>query len=340
MSVAPPPLAPRCAPALGFVIFDGFELLDLTGPYSILSSAAKLRPDLGWSLHLVAPNKGPVQSGQGLVVHADMDLSELEALRPDTLICIGADPGPIQTQLDDPIFIAALKRIGTQAKQLISICSGAFFLAETGLAKGRQLTSHWRAITTLRTRYPEIEVETDALYVRDGPVWSSAGVTAGMDLSLALVEHFCGRDLALRIARNLLIHRIRSGGQSQFSADLSAPLGSDTRLTQLCEAIRKTPDADWQVEQLCAFSGTSRRSLTRLCQAEFGLPPAQLVERLRTDLARTALVETDASVSQVAHLSGFGSLQRLERSFQRHMNTSPREFRARFRSPFQPEPSS
>lgn len=337
MRVAPPPLAPQSAPALGFVIFDGFELLDLTGPYSVLSSAAKHRPDLGWTLHVVAARKGPVQSAHGLTVHADMDLPEFEALSPDTLICVGGDPGPVQAQLDDEAFIAALRRIGDQATQLISICSGAFFLAETGLAQGRQLTSHWRALNTLRTRYPEINVETDALYVRDGPVWSSAGVTAGMDLSLALIEQLCGRELALRIARNLLIHRIRSGGQSQFSADLSAPLGSDTRLTKLCEAIRKTPAADWQVDQLCEYAGTSRRSLTRLCQTELGLAPAQLVERLRVDLARTALVDTDASVTQIANMSGFTSLQRMERSFQRHMNTSPREFRARFRSPFQSE---
>jgi len=320
-----------------FVVFPGFELLDLTGPYSVLSAAAETAPHHHWKVCIAAAEPGVVQSAQGLSILADYHLSELAACGLDTLICVGGDPDPVQTALADQAFIGQIRNAGLRAQRCVSICSGTFFLAEAGLAQNRRVTSHWRAVTTLAKRYPDLSVEPDAIYVQDGPVWSSAGVTAGLDLALALVEAEMGRDPALRIARNLLIPRIRSGGQSQYSADLAAQAEGDTRLARLCQAVRQSPEQSWSIDDICERYHLSRRTLTRLCQAELGLPPGLLVERLRLDLARSALVETDASISQIAQHTGFASLQRLERAFQRQMRTSPRAFRARFRSPYAQE---
>ncbi len=325
------------AQSLCFVVFPGFELLDLTGPLTVLSDAARLSPQHNWRIQVAARAPGPVRSGQGLSVHADVALHALADQELHSLICVGGDPEPVQAALADRALIDAIAAAGKRARYQISICSGTFFLAEAGLASGRRVTSHWRAVQPLAARYPDLEVEPDAIYCRDGRVWSSAGVTAGLDLALALVEQQMGRTLALKIARNLLIPRMRSGGQSQYSADLASQASADTRLTHLCQSVRQTPTAPWTIEDLCEQVNVSRRTLTRMCQSQLGLPPGQLVERLRVDLARSALVETDMSITDVAQQAGFSSLLRLERAFQRQLNTTPRGFRARFRSPYAQE---
>lgn len=324
-------------PMLCFVVFDGFELLDLTGPYAVLSAAARLAPQSRWRLHVAAAEAGSVVSGDGLAVTADLSLEALAACDLHSLICVGGGAPAIESVLRDAAVMGAVQEAGGRARRVISICSGAFLLAEAGLARQRRMATHWRAVGALARRYQDLQVEPDAIYVQDGPVWSSAGVTAGIDLALALVEQEIDRRVALKIARNLLIPRIRSGGQSQYSADLAAQSDGDTRLARLCAAVRRDPAANWSVDEICDRFQIARRTLTRLCQFELGLPPGQLVERLRLDLARSALVETDAALALVARRSGFQSLQQLERAFQRRMQTSPRAFRARFRTPYAQE---
>ncbi|WP_440958544.1 GlxA family transcriptional regulator [Oceanicaulis sp. LC35] len=323
-----------------FVIYPGFELLDLTGPYSVLASAARLAPRLGWTLCIAAPESGLVTSGHGVSIQADHALSDLETRSFHSLICIGGDPQPVQEIVSDPTFMASLRKAGAQAERQISICSGAYLLAEAGLARNRRLTTHWRAVRPLAERYPDVTVEPDAIHIQDGPVWSSAGVTAGIDLALALVEQEAGRDIALKIARNLLVPRLRSGGQSQYATDLAAQFDPASRLARVCEGVRKEPDADWSIDGMCARFHMSPRTLSRLTRSELNLSPAQLVERLRLDLARSLLVETDRHVTDIADLCGFGSLQRLDRAFLRQIGVSPRDFRARFRTPFPVETAS
>lgn len=325
---------------LCFVVYPGFELLDLTGPYSVLASAASLAPQLGWSLCIAAPQAGLVSSGHGVSVNADQALSDLTDHPLHSLICVGGDPGPVEQILSDPEFLSQLRKTGAQAERQISICSGAYLLAEAGLARNRRLTTHWRAVRHLAERYPDVTVEPDAIYIQDGPVWSSAGVTAGLDLALALVEQEAGRDIALKIARNLLVPRLRSGGQSQYSTDLAAQFDPASKLARVCERVRRQPDEDWSIAGLCDRFHMSPRTLSRLTRSELGLSPAQLVERLRLDLARSLLVETDRSVTDIADLCGFGSLQRLDRAFLRQLGVSPRDFRARFRTPFPAETAS
>ena len=325
---------------LCFVVYPGFELLDLTGPYAVLSSAAQLAPQLGWSLCIAAPEAGLVASGHGVSVMADQALHDFEKTPLNSLICVGGDSGPVEAILSDQAFMHSLRQAGAQAERQISICSGAYLLAEAGLARHRRLTTHWRAAPYLADRYPDIRVEADAIYIQDGSVWSSAGVTAGIDLALALVEIEAGRDLALKIARNLLVPRLRSGGQSQYSTDLAAQSDPASRLARVCETIRREPEADWSIEGLCARFHMSPRTLSRLTRTELDLSPAQLVERLRLDLARSLLVETDRSVTDIADLCGFGGLQRLDRAFVRQLGVSPRDFRARVRTPFPQETAS
>ena len=238
------------ARTLCFVVYPGFELLDLTGPYSVLASAASLAPQLGWSLCIAAPEAGLVSSGHGVSVNADHALSDLTDRALHSLICVGGDPGPVEQILSDPDFLSQLRKTGAQAERQISICSGAYLLAEAGLARNRRMTTHWRAVRHLADRYDEVSVEPDAIYIQDGPVWSSAGVTAGLDLALALVEQEAGRDIALKIARNLLVPRLRSGGQSQYSTDLAAQFDPASKLARVCEGVRRQPDEDWSIAGL------------------------------------------------------------------------------------------
>ena len=325
---------------LCFVVYPGFELLDLTGPYAVLSSAARLAPQLGWSLCIAAPEAGLVTSGHGVAVLAEHALQELEATPLHSLICVGGDREPVETVLSDQDFLDRLRRTGEAAERCISICSGAYLLAEAGLARHHRLTTHWRAVRHLSERYPDIKVEPDAIYIQDGAIWSSAGVTAGMDLALALVEQEAGRALALKIAQNLLVQRLRSGGQSQYSPDLAAQARPESRLARLCDAVRREPSADWSIEALCDRFHLSRRTLSRLTRTELNQSPAQLVEQLRVEAARALLVETDHAISVIADMCGFGGLQRLDRAFQRQLGVAPRDFRARFRTPFPQETAS
>jgi transcriptional regulator GlxA family with amidase domain len=177
-----------------------------------------------------------------------------------------------------------------------------------------------------------VEVDGDAIHIEDHGVWTSAGVTAGMDLALALIEADLGRDVALDVARRHVVLRIRPGGQSQFSAELAAQAPGNPRIRQLAEKVTAAPQRAWNTEALAAEAGLSQRSLSRLFRAGLSLTPADFVERVRIDLARRRLIETDDSIEAVAHACGFGSLRRMDRAFARAIAASPTDFRARFKS--------
>lgn len=285
-----------------------------------------------YALRVLAGKAGPVTSSAGLAVEADDDFS---CALPDghTLLAIGGEVPEIDRALEDTQLTARVKSSMPQASRVGSVCTGAFILAASGILDGHRVTTHWWDSQKLASRHPGVAVDPDAIYIRSGKIWTSAGVTAGIDLALTLVELDHGRETALTIARHLVVPRMRSGGQSQFSTELDLQMHPGTRLGKLVEAIRRTPSQHWSVDTMSETAGISRRTLSRLCREALGISPAALVERLRIDTARRALVETDQPVTLIADTAGFGSCQRLDRAFARQLGVSPVRFRERFRSP-------
>ncbi len=231
----------------------------------------------------------------------------------------------------DPRLVAALRDLPTRTRRLASICTGSFILAEAGLLDGRRVTTHWRHARLLARAYPTISVEPDAIFVRDGDVYTSAGVSAGIDLALALVESDWGADLVRDVARSLVVYRKRAGGQSQFSTLVESDAPAESVLRRVTDAIAADPTADHNVKHLAALASLSTRQLTRLFQAELGSTPARYVETVRIDVARAAL-DAGRQVGETARLAGFGSAETLRRVFVNHLGVSPKAYRGRFRT--------
>jgi transcriptional regulator GlxA family with amidase domain len=218
-----------------------------------------------------------------------------------------------------------------RARRVVSICTGTFFLAAAGLLTGKRATTHWRAVDQLAALHPEIKVERDAIFVRDGRIWSSAGVTAGMDLALALVREDFGDDMALTVARRHVMFLMRPGGQSQFSAHLAPDAATTGKLARLLRWIPEHVGADLSVAALAQRANMSERSFARKFREETGETPARYIEQSRLDAARRMLSATALATLEVAERSGFGSEERMRRTFQRRLKISPGAFRARFR---------
>jgi transcriptional regulator GlxA family with amidase domain len=205
-------------------------------------------------------------------------------------------------------------------------------LAAAGALDGRRAATHWSEVDALKSFRPAVLVDGDAIHIEDGDIWTSAGVTAGMDLALAMIEADLGRKIALAVARRHVVFRIRPGGQSQFSAELAAQSASNGKLQKLAEKVTAHPRADWRTDVLAAEMGVSQRSLSRLFRAGLNISPADFVERVRIDLARRRLLDSNENVESVAIACGFGSLRRMDRAFARTIAASPTEFRSRFKT--------
>lgn len=232
--------------------------------------------------------------------------------------------------MKDDVLIAWLARQGGRARRVTSVCSGTFLLAAAGLLKGRRCTTHWRQCARLQRLFPDLTVEPDPIFVRDGNVWSSAGVTAGIDLALALIEADLGRAAALETARQLVVFLKRPGGQSQFSALLAAQARDDGSFAALHDWIADHLDADLRVEALAERAGMSPRNFARLYAERMGTTPAKAVERMRVEAARRALEETADAIEAIARRCGFGDEERLRRAFLRRLGVPPRDYRRRF----------
>jgi transcriptional regulator GlxA family with amidase domain len=228
-------------------------------------------------------------------------------------------------------MIPGTRAIG-RVPRIASVCTGTFFLAAAGALDGRRAATHWSEVEALKRFRPAVLVDGDAIHIEDRGIWTSAGVTAGMDLALAMIEADFGRKVALAIARRHVVFLIRPGGQSQFSAELVAQSADNPKLQKLAEKITTHPRADWQTDVLAAEAGVSRRSLSRLFRRGLNVGPAEFVERVRTELARRRLLETKDNVEAIAVACGFGSLRRMDRAFARAISASPTEFRSRFRT--------
>ena len=274
---------------------------------------------------VIAAGDLTLTASAGLRLVAD-PLPDLDA-PIDTLVIAGG-PG-VAAACDDPALVAWVQARAGRARRVASVCTGAFLLGAAGLLDGRRAVTHWTQCGALAARYPKVRVEPDPIFVRDGAVWSSAGVTAGIDLTLAMVEEDLGRPLALAVARHLVMFLKRPGGQAQFSAALALQAGEE-RFGALHAFVAANLSGDLSLPVLAGAAGMSERSLSRHYLEATGLTPAKAVERLRVEAARRALAETALPVKRIAQSCGFGSEETLRRSFLRLVAATPQDYRARF----------
>ncbi|MGV9451969.1 GlxA family transcriptional regulator [Streptomyces sp. NPDC003635] len=305
------------------VLFDGVQSLDVTGPLEVFTGAEKQTPGT-YGIRTASLDGGPVRSSSGLTLVPDTSLAE--ASEPHTLLV----PGGQGTRVPDPRLTAWLREHGPRAERLVSVCTGAILLAEAGLLDGRRATTHWAYCAKLARDHPAVEVDPDPIYVRDGPVSTSAGVTAGIDLALALVEEDLGRDTALTIARHLVVFLRRPGNQAQFSAQLAAQTARRAPLRDVQQWITEHPADDLGVEALAARAGLSPRHFARAFRAETGTTPGRYVDQVRLEHARRLLEDTAGGVEEISRASGYGTPEAMRRAFLKTLGTAPSEYRRRF----------
>lgn len=309
---------------IAFLVFPDFQLLDLTGPLEVFAQAQSRMPG-SYRLRTLAFDPGPVFSSSGLSVNA-------EAAEPfhgaDTVLLVGGRG--TEPALADPRYAAWIRRASGLARRTASVCSGAFLLAEAGLLDGRRATTHWTKTGSLARRYPAVSVDPDPIFIRDGAVATSAGVTAGIDLALALVEEDLGGTAAREVARHLVVFVQRPGGQRQFSVQLTAQRPARAPVRELLEYIAEHPEADLSVPALASRIGLSERQFLRVFPGETGHSPAGYVEAARVEAACRLLETTGDGLERIARLCGFGTLRTLQRAFQRVLAVAPHEYRERF----------
>jgi transcriptional regulator GlxA family with amidase domain len=310
------------------VAADGLQSLDLTGPLEVLHAAGRVVP--GAYRIQVAGTAGtaPVRSTSGLALLPDVALADVRG-HVDTLIVAGGEGA--RAAAEDLAVVAAVRRAAGRSRRVASVCTGAFLLAAAGLLDGRRATTHWASCRSLAERHPRVEVDPDPIFVRDGDVWTSAGVTAGLDLALALVEEDLGRRVALEVARWLVVFLQRPGGQSQFSAPLVAQAAQRRPLRDLQAWVAEHLGEDLTVARLAERVAMSERTFSRAFRRETGITPAAWVEGLRVERARMALEDSDAGVDVVARACGFRSVETLRRAFHRRLGVGPAAYRSRFR---------
>ena len=313
--------------------FPDAEILDIAGPLDIVRAAAYFEEGvIDTAQHtkplIVSEYGGPIETQpSGISIHT-RSLKSVGSRKIDTLIV----PGGLGTEqaLQRPQLIEWIRRTAVRARRIVSICTGAFLLAEAGQLRGRRATTHWRWVDELAARYPDVTVEPDSIFVTDGNVYTSAGITSGMDLALHLVEQDWGADKALDIARYWLLYAKRPGGQSQFSALLPAKASEREAISDLQAWIMQHLDSDLSVAALAKRIAMSPRNFARVFQTETGVTPAKFVETVRIEAARRRLEATSQSIESIADLCGMGDSERLRRSFIRRLGVNPRDYRKRF----------
>ncbi len=312
------------------VAYEDVQSLDVSGPLEVFAMANRFCEG-AYRIDIVAPGDGTFTSSSGLTMQVTTSMSSVR--RPvDTVIVVGGT-GTLDAMNNDRL-LRFLRRIAPQARRVASVCSGSFILAAAGLLEGRRATTHWSECATLGAMFPSVIVESDPIFVRDGNVVTSAGVTAGIDLALSLVEEDCGREVALSVARWLVMFVRRPGGQSQFSAQMQEQTRSGAERCELRDLrafIAEHPDADLSIAQLARRAAMSERNFARVFKADFGATPAEYVERVRVETARRLLEDTSLALDDVARASGFGSAETLRRAFHRGLHVAPSDYRDRFR---------
>lgn len=313
-----------------FVVYDNCVLLDLSGPLQVFSHALDPKSgDNGYDCVVVSQTGEMIDTNTVVSIPSE-PLARYTRRQIHTLVVVGGD-GANNAMLDAR-FLKDITRLAARAERVCSVCSGALILAAAGLLDGRRAVTHWEDCETLQTTFPKVRVEVDPIYIKDGATWTSAGITAGIDMALEIVAEDLGRAAALKMARSMVTQMVRTGGQSQFSPVLHRQLLDSTgRFETLNHWIMEHLQQSLTVETLAERMNMSTRNFSRLYTSETGLSPAKAVETMRTEMARTLLETTDLSVKQVAASSGFADDERMRRAFVRLLNVSPSDYRQTFR---------
>jgi transcriptional regulator GlxA family with amidase domain len=305
---------------IGVLIFPDFQLLDVSGPIAAFEIAFRYAKSTA-PIRVIAAMPGPVRSSSGVEMLA-RKFGPPAALT--TLIIAGGDG--VDAAARNRCNLAFVRNVASRGARVASVCSGAFMLAEAGLLDGRRATTHWGRTRQFLDAYPQVKLDPDQIFVRDGHIWSSAGITAGIDLALALAAEDFGEEIAQKTARQLVLYHRRSGGQSQFSSliELKAPSG---RFGPLLAWAREHLDARLTVEDLAERAGMSARHFTRAFATETGTTPSKAIERLRVETARARVQSSDEAIERVAEATGFGDPERMRRAFIRAFGQPPQSVR-------------
>ncbi len=314
-----------------FVVYPDIVLLDLVGPLQVFSHA--LDPETGangYECAVTSIDGGMVDTNTVVSIPSEPMSRYLN--RPiHTLVIIGGDGA--NNAMGDKALLAKILAFSKSAQRVCSVCSGALVLAATGILDGRRAVTHWDDCKTLKEKFPDVRVEIDPIYIKDDHVWTSAGITAGMDMALAIVAEDLGRPTALQVARSMVTPMVRSGGQSQFSPILGRQLLDATgRFEDLHQWIADNLQLRLQVEALAERVSMSARNFSRLYSRQMGLTPAKAVEAIRTETARDLLESTDLGMKQIAAECGFNDEERMRRAFMRLLGVSPSDYRQGFRA--------
>ena len=310
------------------LVYDRFEMLDAMGPLEAFATASGIAGG-GYVVELISRDGGLLRSSSGLTVAAT---AFRDLVGPAHTFLVAGGSGGIAAGAD-PEVVNYIRRAAAEAERVASICTGALVLAKTGLLDGRHVATHWNWCDRLGDDHPEIVVERDPIFVRSGKIWTSAGVTAGIDLALAMIEEDHGAELALRTARELVVYLRRPGGQAQFSAELKAQTTPDPVIRRVQERIVADPSADLRIETLAAFAAMSPRNFSRVFLAETGVTPAAFVMEARLAKACRLLEATSLPIEDVAFRSGFGTDDAMRRVLLRQKGVTPKDYRKRFGPP-------
>ncbi|MFF7605509.1 DJ-1/PfpI family protein [Streptomyces parvulus] len=317
------------------VLFEGVDLLDVTGPPEVFSLARRETEEAaGYEMVLAAGSMDPVTTAAGVRVLPDATFEEVATRRIDTLIVPGAveaDDRRGVRALTDPAVVEWVRALAERTRRVTSVCVGAHILAAAGLLDGRRATTHWSTARQLADEHPAVAVDADPIFIREGDVWTGAGISSCLDLSLALVADDLGEAVALRVARQLVMYLKRPSGQSQFSVPLEQ-VSTTRRVEDLRHHIMRNLAEPLTVADLAARLHVGDRQLTRIFRTELGTTPHAYIESARVEAARHQLESTDATLERVASACGFGTVDTLVRAFRRRLATTPTEYRRRFRS--------
>lgn len=313
-------------PRVLIIAFDGAQSLDVTGPAEVFASAARALGRPAYSLIFASMGGGERVTTSGLALRT-RDLARLRARRDDTVVVAGGDEAAIRRAVADTRLAAWLRRATSVVGRMTSVCSGAFILAAAGILDGKRAATHWSACERLAQLFPRVTVDPNAIFVVDGTLWTSAGVTTGIDMALAMIERDHGRALADQVGARLVLYVRRPGFQSQFSdAQVAQASGSDPLGPAITWARRHLAQVD--VQTLARRAALSVRTLHRRCRETLGTTPGKLIDKLRVEHARTLLEAGALSAKTLAAQCGFGNAARLRRAFARELGLAPREYRA------------
>lgn len=315
-------------------LFDRVDLLDVTGPAEVFSLLRReVDGPTGYQVALTAETLDPVTTSSGVRVLPDTTFEQAATRKIDTLIVPGAverDAKHRVRAIVDPVVVEWVHRLAPGCLRVASVCVGAHVLAAAGLLDGKRATTHWSTDRQLADEHPGVHVDADPIFIRQGNIWTGAGLTASLDLTLALVAEDFGQEYALRVARNLVMYLQRPSGQSQFSVAMD-PVSSTSRVEELRQYIAHNLHRPLTVIELAEYAHISDRQLTRVFKSELGMTPAAYVESARVEVARNCLETTDDTLERITTLCGFGTVDTLARSFRRVLGITPTQYRERFR---------